>query len=63
MAHRRAPAEDAEVGLIEDLAHEAHPPHDAEVTPVAGRDACRFLPAVLERVETEVREARNVALL
>ncbi len=60
MAHRRATAEDGQVGLAEDLTDKAHPAHDAQIAPVGRREAGGLLTAVLERVQREEHEARGL---
>ena len=61
MADRRAAGERLQLALVEDLGDEAHVPHREHAASVADGDAGALLPAVLERVEREVREARDVA--
>jgi hypothetical protein len=45
--------------LVEDAGHQAEPLVEREFDPIADRDAGRFLPAVLERVETDVGQPRD----
>src|SRR6478752_5902237 len=60
VADRDVAAERAERGLVEDLRHEAHVLVDEDLLAVTGRDAGRLLPAVLQRIEPEVRQLRDV---
>ena len=61
MADRQLAAERAQVVLLEDLADEAERALGDDVAvAVGGGDAGRLLAAVLERVEREVGEARDV---
>ena len=50
------PLQGAQRGLVEDLGDQAHVLVDEDLLAVAGRDAGRLLPAVLQRVEAEVGE-------
>jgi hypothetical protein len=50
------PGQRVERGLVEDLRHQPHVLVDQELLAVGGRDARGLLAAVLERVQTEVRE-------
>src|SRR5437899_4500274 len=59
VADRRAAAEQAEVGLAEDLTDEAHTAHQSQVAAVGRRDPRGFLAAVLERIEREENEPRG----
>jgi len=54
-------AERGDVGLVEDMADEPEvAPRDDGAAAVGGRDTGRLLAAVLERVEREERQARDV---
>ena len=48
--HGGAAGEHAEVGLAEDLADQAHAPHDPQIAAVRRGDARRLLTAVLQRI-------------
>src|SRR5438552_2865625 len=56
VADRRAAAEQAEVGLAEDLTDEAHTAHQSQVAAGGRREPRGFLAAVLERIEREENE-------
>ena len=58
---RRAAGQGLQLALVEDLRDEAHVPDGEHPAAVADGDARALLPAVLERVEREVGEARDVA--
>ena len=63
VADREVAAQRAQVVLLEDLRDEAERALGDDVAAVVGRgDAGRLLAAVLQRVEREVREARDVVL-
>ena len=62
MPDRDVAVQTAQLLLVEDLRDEAHVAQDREPPVVRDRDAGRLLAAVLQREETEVRDARNVAL-
>ena len=59
---RELAVEPAEVLLVEDLRDEAHLAEHRQVAAVRDRDPRRLLAAVLERVQAEVREPRDVAV-
>jgi hypothetical protein len=52
-----------ELLLVEDLGDETHVANDGQPPRVRDCDSRRFLAAVLEGEETEVRKTRDVALL
>jgi hypothetical protein len=56
---RDMPGQDCSA-LVEDLADQAHVLVDEHLLAVAGRDAGRLLPAVLQRIEPEVGEFGDV---
>ena len=60
MADRHVAVERAELLLVEDLGDEARVAKRRDVPALAGRDAGRLLAAVLERVEGEVGELRDL---
>src|SRR3954466_5474500 len=60
VADREVALERVERGLVEDLRDQAHVLVDQDLPAVADRDAGRLLAAVLERVETEVGQLRDV---
>ena len=62
VADRELPVEPADVLLAEDLRDEAEVAEDGETAVVRDRDPGRLLAAVLERVQPEVGEARDVAV-
>ena len=62
MADRHVAREGAQLLLVEHLRDEAEVAHGHDVAALAGGDARRLLSAVLERVEREVGEARDVHL-
>jgi hypothetical protein len=55
------PLQRAQLLLVEDLVDQALVAHGHDVAVLRGRDAGRFLPAVLERVEREIGEPRDLA--
>ena len=57
MADRHVPLQRAQLLLVEDLVDQALIAHGHDVAALAGRDAGRLLPTVLQRVEREVGEA------
>src|SRR5207245_6555634 len=61
VADRELAAQARETALVEDLRHEAEVAHDRQAAVLADRDPRRLLAAMLQRVEPEVREARDVA--
>ena len=61
MADRRATGQGLQLALVEDLGDEAHVPDGEHAAAVADCDAGALLPAVLERIEREVGEARDIA--
>ena len=60
MPHGHRAGERAQLGLVEHLRHEAEVAHGHDVAVLGRRDPGRLLAAVLERVEAEVREARDL---
>ena len=60
VADRDVAAQRAERRLVEDLRDEAHVLVDEDLLAVTGRDAGRLLPAVLQRIEPEVRQLGDV---
>src|SRR5712691_12678255 len=56
------PSQAAQLLLVEDLRHKAHVAQRREPPVVGDRDACGLLAAVLQSEETEVRDARDVAV-
>src|SRR5690606_7069245 len=60
VADRHVADEPAQARLAEDLGDEAEVAQRRDVAALAGRDARGLLPAVLERVEREVGEPRDV---
>ena len=61
VADRHVALQRAQLLLVEDLVDEALVAHRHDVAALRRGDAGRLLPAVLERVEREVREARDLA--
>ena len=61
MTDRHLALQRAQLLLVEDLVDEALVAHGHDVAALRGGDARRLLAAVLERVEREVREARDFA--
>ena len=62
MSDRNLPAQPVQLLLVEDLRDEPEVAQRGEATLVRDRDARRLLPAMLEREEAEVRDARDVAI-
>ena len=60
MADRQVTLERVEGGLVEDLRDQTHVLVDQDLAAVADRDAGRLLATVLEGVEAEVGELRDV---
>ena len=60
MPERHVALQRAQLVLVEDLVDEALVAHGHDVAALRRGDARRLLPAVLERVEREVREARDL---
>jgi hypothetical protein len=60
VADRHVAVERPQFLLVEDLGDEARVAQGGDVAALAGGDASRLLAAVLERVEREVREPRDV---
>ena len=60
VADRHVALQRAQLLLVEDLVDEALVAHRHDVAALGGRDARGLLPAVLERVQREVREAGDV---
>ena len=61
MADRHVPLQRAQLLLVEDLVDQALVAHGHDVAVLRRRDAGRLLAAVLERVEREVGEPRDLA--
>ena len=61
VADRHVALQRPQLLLVEDLGDEAELAQRGDVAALAGGDARRLLPAVLERVEAEVGEAGDVA--
>jgi len=57
-----ASTERAEIRLGEDLAHQAHAAHDPKVVSIGRRDPRGFLPTVLQRIQSQLRQADRVSL-
>ena len=62
MADRRVTLQAAQLLLGEDLGDEAHVSQHGETALVGDGDSGRFLPAVLQREQAEVRDARYVTV-
>ena len=62
VAERHLARQRAQLLLVEDLADEAEVAQGHDVAVLGGGDARRLLPAVLKRVQREVREAGDVVL-
>ncbi|CAB4957030.1 unannotated protein [freshwater metagenome] len=60
MADRHVAAQRLEAGLVEHLGYQAHVLEDHDVTAVAHRDAGGLLTSMLECVEPEVGELRDI---
>ena len=60
MPDRHRPREGTELRLVEHLRHEPELARGHDLAAVDGRDPGRLLPAVLERVQREVREPGDV---
>ena len=60
MANRHVPLQRAQLLLVEDLVDEALVAHGHDVAVLGRGDAGGLLAAVLERVEPEVREPRDL---
>src|SRR5207244_1486786 len=50
-------------GLIEGLGNVAHCPFETQLSAVRGNDAARFLTAMLQGVETKIRETRAIRMI
>ena len=61
MADRHVALEGAQFLLVEDLIDKPLVAHRHDVAALCGGDARRLLPAVLERVQREVREPSDIA--
>ena len=61
MADRHVPLQRAQLLLVEHLVDEPLVAHGHDVAALGGGDARRLLPAVLERVEREVGQPRDLA--
>ena len=62
MADREIAVQSAQLLLVEDLRHEPHVAQRGEPAFVGDRDAGRLLAAMLEREQSEVGQACDVAL-
>ncbi len=62
MAHGHVAGQGLELALVEDLGYQAHVAHGHDVAALADGDPGGLLPAVLQRVEGEVGQARDLAL-
>ena len=58
----RSPTRRVQRLVVEDVVDQAHGLVDADLRAVGGGDARRLLPAVLQRVEAEVREAGRLGM-
>ena len=59
MANATLPRQAIEPRLIETLAHMPHGALRNQLPAVGGDNATRFLPAMLQRIEAEIDEARS----
>ncbi len=60
MADRHVTGQRAQFVFVEDLGDQSGVAHGGDVAALAGGDAGRLLTAMLERVQAEVGQARNV---
>ncbi len=61
MADRMRADQRAQIGLVEDLRHQAHVLVRVRGAPVAGGDAGAFLAAMLQRIQPEIRQPGDIA--